>query len=111
MRMLAFADGCSAHQHLVLRTYTFHKVFFLLINSQICDIKHRGPDGILPLSRGIEGVPRDKSAPPLFVLVAHSSPCRYHLTKNPEKHLEPSKNPPTFAVSKQNNKFFTTNKQ
>ena len=28
IRMLAFADGCSAHQHLVLRTYTFHKAFF-----------------------------------------------------------------------------------
>ena len=39
---------------------------------------------------------------PLSALVALYRECRYLPPKNPEKYLEPTKNPPTFAASKSN---------
>ena len=53
-----------------------------------------------PLSRQIRAL--------LSLSVAISRPCRYHSPKKHEKHLDASKNPPTFASSKQNNRFFMT---
>ena len=50
----------------------------------------------LPLTRQIQ--------PPLSALVAICRECRYLSPKKHEKHLDASKNPPTFAPSKQNDK-------
>ena len=46
----------------------------------------------------------------LSALVAISRPCRYLPPKNPEKYLDASKNPPTFASSKSRKRFLMRQK-
>jgi hypothetical protein len=47
---------------------------------------------------------------PLSASVALSPTCRYHPTKKTQKHLDASKNPPTFAASKSSKRLLMRQK-